>query len=475
MNNLRIKTNYINLGSKFHHLTSSIPLENPKLASYNLSLANELGLSEETLNSKEFVEFINGTFRVQGSFPHAMAYSGHQFGYFVPNLGDGRALNLGALKNYNLQLKGAGKTAYSRDADGRAVLRSSIREYLMSEAMHGLGIPSTRALGIISSDSNVFRESIEKGSIVLRASSSWIRFGSFEFFYLGQAKKENVTLLADYVIQESYPHLKGLQNCYTELFCEVVDKTVELIALWQSVGFMHGVMNTDNMSINGLTLDYGPFAFMETFNKSKICNTSDYEGRYSFENQPFIAQWNLLVLAKAFSPIAEQKPLEDYANLFMLKYKKRYLQLMSKKLGLDKKEDSDALLVAELLNVLQKCEIDYTPFFYKLSHARFDEIIFMNKANPQLKEWLQLYKNRLLNEDMKESERLERMQKMNPKYVLKNYILQEVIDLAEQGDFSLLNSMLEIAQNPYAQHHEFESYAESVTKELRDIICSCSS
>jgi uncharacterized protein YdiU (UPF0061 family) len=475
MKRLTLTTDFLALASKFYTVSSSIPLENPKLASVNVALAKELGLSEQALTSREFVEFMNGTFQAKGSIPHAMAYAGHQFGYFVPNLGDGRALNLGKLHNCHLQLKGAGKTAYSRDADGRAVLRSSIREYLMSEAMHALGIPTTRALGILSSDTSVFREREERGSIVLRAASSWIRFGSFEFSYLGQHKKESVTLLADFVLQESYPHLKEQQNCYTELFFEVVDKTIELIAHWQSVGFMHGVMNTDNMSIAGLTLDYGPFAFMERFDKSKVCNTSDYDGRYSFENQPFMAQWNLLMLAKAFSPIAEQKHLEEYANLFMTKYKKRYLQLMSQKLGLDTKEEGDGALVAELLSVLQKYEIDYTPFFYKLSHARFDEIIATNAEAPELKAWLEKYEKRVLNQELQERERLERMQKINPKYVLKNSMLQEVIELAEQGDFSLLESMLQIAQNPFAEHKEFERYALSLPKELSEIRCSCSS
>lgn len=473
MKNITLQTKYINLDSKFYHLTTVTPLLNPKLASYNLALAKELGLNEEILNSEEFVAFINGTLTLEGSFPHAMAYSGHQFGYFVPNLGDGRALNLGALKNYNLQLKGAGKTAYSRDGDGRAVLRSSIREYLMSEAMHALGTPTTRALGIISSDTSVFRESAERGSIVLRASPSWIRFGSFEFFYLGQNKSENLKILADYVMDESYPHLKGLQNCYAELFFEVVDKTVEMIALWQSVGFMHGVMNTDNMSIAGLTIDYGPYAFMETFMKSKICNTSDYDGRYSFENQPFIAQWNLLVLAKAFSPIAELQLLESYANLFIGKYKKRYYELMSKKLGLANKEDSDATLISELLNAMQKCELDYTPFFYNLSRNNFDAIVIMGNGCGEIKEWLEVYKKRVSSEN--ESRRVELMQKINPKYVLKNYMLQDVIDRAEKGDFALLNEMLKIAQNPYDEHKEFEYYAQSVPKELSGLICSCSS
>lgn len=255
-----------NLSQKSYQKVTPMPLSNPKRVSINTLLAKQIGFDETTLDSKEFIDFINGTYIAKGSIPFGKAYSGHQFGYFVPNLGDGRAIHLGVKNNYHLQLKGAGITPYSRDGDGRAVLRSSIREYLMSEAMYGLGIATTRAVGIISSDTKVLRSyEQEPGSIVLRASSSWIRFGSFEYASFVSRSKEEIKTLADIVIQESYPHLQNSQNRYEELYFAVVDKTIDLIAKWQSIGFMHGVLNTDNMSIDGLTIDYGPYAMMEEF------------------------------------------------------------------------------------------------------------------------------------------------------------------------------------------------------------------
>ncbi|MDB2405511.1 YdiU family protein [Arcobacteraceae bacterium] len=450
---------------------SAMPLSNPTLVSVNKPLAQEMGLTLDTLSTDEFLRFINGDYIVNGSKPFAKAYSGHQFGYFVPNLGDGRAINLGKLEKYHLQLKGAGVTPYSRDGDGRAVLRSSIREYLMSEAMYGLGIPTTRAVAIISSSTTrVLRNyEQEKGAIVLRASSSWIRFGSFEFAYLGKKKKENIQKLADLVIEENYNHLQDKQNKYEELYFAVVDKTIELLALWQSVGFMHGVMNTDNMSIDGLTIDYGPYAMMEEFDKGFICNLSDKEGRYSFENQPFIAHWNLSVLAKVLSPIADHKLLESYNDTFIKKYKKRYFAIMKEKLGLHDTTIDDTSLLLRMFSALHSESIDYTSFFYGLSTGDFSFI-----ETSQLKSWLELYKKRLEKEELSKKDRLTKMKAINPKYILRNYMLQDAIDAAENGDFNLVDNLLNIAQNPYAEHKGFEHYTQ-VNKKFRALKCSCSS
>ena len=464
MKNIELKIDYLRLDDKYHSITKATPLENPTLISVNHNLAQELGLSDESLQSQEFVDFINGEFIAKGSIPYTSAYAGHQFGYFVPNLGDGRAINLGALNGYHLQTKGSGRTPYSRDGDGRAVLRSSIREYLMSEAMHGLSIPTTRALGLIDSTTKVAREKWERGAIVLRVSPSWVRFGTIEFFYMGKNKEENLKSILEHVIEESYPHLHEVtNNRYEELYFEIVDRTVELIALWQSVGFMHGVMNTDNMSIAGLTIDYGPFAFMDSFERGRICNHSDYDGRYSYEAQPFIAQWNLLVLAKAFSPVADLNTLEAYANTFIGKYKKRYFELMGQKLGLREFHEEDKALISELLKLLEVNQVDYTPFFWKLSCGVMDEKYF--------NEWYERYTQRVELID----ERLTFMKKINPKYVLKNYMLQEAIDRAEQGDYALVNGLLNIAQNPYGEHKEYERYAQPTPKEFGNISCSCSS
>jgi len=476
MTNIKLTTNYLKLDKYFYSKTNATPLKNPRLISYNTNLAKILNINEDTIKSDEFTSFVNGEYIANGSQPYAMAYSGHQFGYFVDNLGDGRALNLGKLGNFNLQLKGAGVTNYSRNADGRAVLRSSIREYLMSIAMKGLNIPTTDALAIITSDSKAFREETESCAIVLRASNSWVRFGSFERAYID--KKDNISKLkelADYVIEESYSSLVNVENKYEEMYFKIVDKTIEMIALWQSVGFMHGVMNTDNMSIEGLTIDYGPFAFMEEFDKSYICNHSDYEGRYRFENQPFIAQWNLTILAKVLSPITNHTITTSYNNQFITRFKKRYFEIMSNKLGLQKELKQDHKLILDMFLMLDLSKVDYTPFFYYLSIGNFEDIINMSIQKDETNKWINEYKKRLEDEDISINQRQKNMKQINPKYVLKNYILQEVIKDAQEGDFALLNDVVKIAQNPYDEHIKYERYAKPTPKNVGGFICSCSS
>jgi serine/tyrosine/threonine adenylyltransferase len=458
------------LHSKFYTTLEANPLINPKLVSINTTLAKKLGFDHKQLDSQEFVKFLNGEYLLNGSKPYAFAYSGHQFGYFVPNLGDGRALNLGKLQNYHLQLKGSGITPYSRDGDGRAVLRSSIREYLISEAMHRLGIPTTRALALITSDTKVLREySHEQGAIVLRASPSWIRFGSFEYAYMGKDKETSLINLANHLIDEGYPELEQQNNKYEELYFKIVDRTIELLALWQSVGFMHGVMNTDNMSALGLTIDYGPYAMMEEFDKGFICNLSDHEGRYSFENQPFIAQWNLSVLAKVLSPIADHKLMESYNDSFIGKFKKRYFSIMKEKLGLYNKNIADKKLILQLFNAMQDDKIDYTSFFYKLSKGLYDSF-----NSPNISKWLEKYKLRLELEELPKSTRFERMLKLNPKYILRNYMLQDAIDAAENGNFTLVNDLLEIVHNPYREFSKYEHYTKPKSN-FKPLKCSCSS
>lgn len=471
MKNIQLSCDILEkLNNNFYSKCNVTPLKNSKILSINKRLANKLGFSDEAINSKEFVQFLNGNYLLTGSIPYSQAYSGHQFGYFVPNLGDGRAINLGKIDNYNLQLKGAGLTPYSRNGDGRAVLRSTIREYLLSEAMYGLSIPTTRAVAMITSDTKVFREyKVEQGAIVLRASSSWIRFGSFEYAYLGKNKKENLIQLADFVIEESYPQLKNIHHKYEELYFAIVDNTLEMIALWQSVGFMHGVMNTDNMSIEGLTIDYGPYAFMEEFDKGFICNLSDHEGRYTFENQPFIAQWNLSVLAKIFSEIADYKLLESYNDTFIGKFKKRYFELIKKKLGLYTTNIDDTSLLLRLFSAMHSENIDYTSFFWNISYGDFS---FINTH--QMLAWLELYKKRLLKEKISTKNRLEKMKKTNPKYILRNSMIQDAIENAEQGDFTLVNDFLEIAHNPFGDFKKYEKYMQP-NKELKVLTYSCSS
>lgn len=458
------------LDKTFYSKIPITPLRNPILVSVNSSLANQLGFTEANITSEEFLEFLNGKYLLKGSTPYASAYSGHQFGYFVPNLGDGRAINLGKLQNYHLQLKGAGVTPYSRDGDGRAVLRSTIREYLLSEALYGLGIPTTRAVAMISSDTKVAREyAVEKGALLLRASTSWIRFGSFEYAYLSKNKKTQLTQLADYVINESYPKLQNTTHKYEELYFAIVDRTLEMIALWQSVGFMHGVMNTDNMSIAGLTIDYGPYAMMEEFDKGFVCNLSDHEGRYSFENQPFIAQWNLTVLAKVLSPIADEKLMDSYCDSFIGRFKKRYFEIIKEKLGLFNSDRDDTSLILRLFSALHSESIDYNSFFWNISCGDFS---FINTH--QMQAWLELYKKRLSEEKISKEDRLTKMRTLNPKYILRNSMIQDAIESAEKGDFTLVNDLLEIAQNPFGDFLKYQHYTKP-NKDCKAMKCSCSS
>lgn len=451
---------------------SPTPLKKPFLISANETLAELLHVSKEELESEEFVSLINGTFKLDGSEPYAMCYAGHQFGYYVPRLGDGRAINLGELDGWHLQLKGSGLTRYSRQGDGRAVLRSSIREYLMSEAMHALGVPTSRALGLIGSDENVARERWEKGAIVLRASPSWVRFGSFEYFYY-KKKYDKLEELADYVLKQSYSEFVGRENCYLLMFEEIVKRTAELMAHWQSVGFSHGVMNTDNMSIAGLTIDYGPYSFLDDYDFDFICNHTDAEGRYSFGNQPNIGHWNLMMLLTALSPLINldkgKEVLATYSTFFVQKYH----ALMCAKLGLDANKEYSKL-IQWLLNIMQNDAVDYTLFYRTLGeYETRDEITQLFISRTRINEWLDAYEKEFIPKGHFTCK--ETMKRANPKYTLKNYMLQEAIEKAQNGDFSLVNELLHVAQNPFDEHPEFERYAKATPHHFKALKLSCSS
>ncbi|HEY6093375.1 MAG TPA: YdiU family protein, partial [Gallionellaceae bacterium] len=309
---LNFDNTFARLPATFHSRLQPTPLGNPYLVSFNSRAAALIDLADDQALRPDFAEYFIGNRLLPGSEPLSMLYAGHQFGHYVPQLGDGRAILLGEIRNaagelWDVQLKGAGPTPYSRSGDGRAVLRSSIREYLCSEAMHGLGIPTTRALCIVGSDDEVYRERIETAAVVTRLAPSHVRFGSFEVFYYRQQVAQ-IEALADYVIARHFPHLTGVPGRFGRLLHEVMTRTARLMARWQAVGFMHGVMNTDNMSILGLTFDYGPFGFMEAYNPGHVCNHSDHGGRYAFDQQPQIGLWNLTALAQAMSPLV---PLQE--------------------------------------------------------------------------------------------------------------------------------------------------------------------
>lgn len=473
---LTLSTPYRELEAIFFTDTAVTPLLNPFIISSSNDAAKLLGVTEDLALDEKLVAIVNGEEKLAGSQSFSMCYAGHQFGYFVPRLGDGRAINLGKVNGQNLQLKGAGPTLYSRQGDGRAVLRSSIREYLMSEAMHGLGISTSRALALIGSDSNVTREGMEKAAIVLRLSPTWVRFGTFEYF---NATGEHARLeeLADYVIDESFPHLKGVEGAYLKMYESIMKNTAETIARWQSVGFNHGVMNTDNMSIDGRTIDYGPFAFLDDFDLSYVCNHTDTEGRYSFGNQANVAKWNLNSLAKALSAILNYddslKVLEGFSELF----ESFYVKIMFDKMGLTLSGKDDVELVGWLLGTLGSASIDYSLFFRTLSSydGNRSRLLALVEVQEPLDDWLDSYDTRLKDETISTEKRHQKMLKTNPKYVLKNHILQESIDDAVKGDFRKVNDLLTVALDPFSQHPELEHLCKSAPKAAKNLKLSCSS
>ena len=472
LKDIKLKNPYLQLPSLCYDRVQPAPLKKPFLIHFNREVAKELGMELE----EETLALVNGELELEGSDTFAMCYAGHQFGHFVPRLGDGRAINIGTVNNLHMQLKGAGQTLYSRSGDGRAVLRSSIREYLMSEAMHGLGIETTRALAIIGSEHQVYRENWENASIVLRVSPSWIRFGTFEYFAHSKNFKE-LEALADYAINESYPHLNDEKDKYYHFFTEVMGKTAQLMATWQSVGFTHGVMNTDNMSIHGLTIDYGPYAFLDDYDTAFICNHTDQNGRYSFGNQPRIGEWNLRALSLALSPLVAQERLDKIIEHYGRIYSRHFLYLMGRKLGLDQVTDDDFELMKHMFGMLQTLSVDYTLFFRTLSRydGERDALLKLGMYHQPMNDWLDEYDKRLEENKRTEAERQEQMLTTNPKFVLKNYMLQEAIEFAEKGDYSLVEVLFNIAQTPYDEHTAFESWAGKTPDAFKNQKLSCSS
>ena len=471
------ESSYLKLDKDFYTLNKPIPLDKPYFVAISQSAAQTLELDSNTLKRDSFVSFLNGESLLEEHKPFSMAYAGHQFGHYNPWLGDGRAHNLGQINAWQLQLKGSGETLYSRSADGRAALRSCIREFLMSEAMHHLGIPTTRALGVIGSQTEILRNKIENAAIVLRFSKSWVRFGTFEYFYYAK-EYAKLEMLAEYVIEESYPHLKDDANRFYKMFCEVVQKTANLIAKWQAIGFCHGVINSDNMSIDGVTLDYGPFAMLDDFNYNYVCNHTDRVGRYSYGEQPNISYWNLAMLAKALSPLVSkektQKVLDDFGAYI---YPSAYIDIMREKLGLFEKFEDDVELIRELVGALQDAYVDYTLFFRTLSHydSNRENLYDIAMEPVAIHNWLELYDLRLTKEQRSADKRKETMLGANPKYVLKNYMLEEAINLANRGDFSMVEKLLFIASHPYDELEEYEEYAKETPEIYKNIGLSCSS
>jgi len=486
LDQLNFENTFAGLPDSFHSRLLPTPLPDPYLVSFNANAAHLIDLDCAEAARADFAEHFTGNRLLPGSDPLSMLYAGHQFGHFVPQLGDGRAILLGEVRNrsgelWDVQLKGAGITPYSRQGDGRAVLRSSIREYLCSEAMHGLGIPTSRALCITGSDEEVYRERIESAAVLTRLAPSHVRFGSFEVFF-SRGQHEQIATLADYVIARHYPHLADNEDKYQLFLNEVTQRTARLMAQWQAVGFSHGVMNTDNMSILGLTFDYGPFGFMESYDPGYICNHSDPRGRYAYDQQPQVGLWNLACLAQALSPLIEKQHAHAVLDGYAPAYHRHYAELMGAKLGLQKNDANDIQLIGSLLQMMHDSQIDYTNLFRSLGNFDSSE----DAANAALRDqfidraafdaWAAAYRARLQQEPGTDGERRARMNAVNPKYILRNYLAQNAIERAEkQRDFSEIDRLLVLLGKPFDEQPEMESYAAAPPDWARKIEVSCSS
>jgi len=453
------------LGEEFYSLVQPIKLEKSHLVHVNEDLKANLKIN---LSDEELLGVCSGEKKFNATKPLSTIYAGHQFGYFVPQLGDGRSCLIGESNGYELSLKGAGTTPYSRGADGLAVLRSSIREYLCSIAMKGLNIPTTEALAIVGSDTDVVREHVESAAVVTRVAQSHIRFGHFELF-ASRSQHLEVKKLADFVIENYYPQLKG-EDSYLSLFKTVVRSTAIMIARWQAQGFSHGVMNSDNMSILGLTIDYGPFGFMEKYNPSFVCNHSDHQARYSFERQPTVALWNLQRLADTLSSLIDKekltKALEEYQEFLV----KEYTSLMRRKFGLAEVTKGDSDLINDFLQLLYSRGQDYSCSMRSLS------LQGVNNLGDAFDAWFERYDKRLTSEASSADERALMMNSVNPKFILRNYLAEVAIRKAEDlYQYDEIDTLFNLLKNPFDEHLGFESYTNEAPDWAQNLSVSCSS
>ncbi len=472
----------------FSHVTPT-PVAAPKLIAHSAEVAELLGIDAASIDTPFFAKVFGGNEPVEGMRPYAANYGGHQFGHWAGQLGDGRAISLGETINtagerWELQLKGAGPTPYSRSADGRAVLRSSVREFLCSEAMHHLGVPTTRALSLVATGETVVRDMLydgnpkaEPGAVVCRVAPSFIRFGNFEL----PAARGDLPLLeqlVEFTLRRDFPQLAASGRRGDALlsawFSEICERSAEMVAHWMRVGFVHGVMNTDNMSILGLTIDYGPYGWIDDYDPDWTPNTTDAQGhRYAFGRQAEIAYWNLSQLARALSPLFDN-PESLHAGLecFITAYTTADRHNIAAKLGLAECRDSDVKLMADLRHLLRTTEVDMTIFFRNLADidpaspiltplldAFYDEQK-QRDATPDFEDWLAHYAARLRDDPFNDEQRRQRMQTANPRYVLRNYLAQQAIDRAEKGDPGGIVELLDVLRNPYGDQPGFEAYAQ---------------
>ena len=452
---------------------SALPADPPadlKLIIDNRELREQIGLTDEDLkkiqsyclnpNANEFDTF-------------AMVYAGHQFGQFVNQLGDGRGIFLGQTDHdYDLHLKGAGKTPYSRFGDGRAVVRSSIREYIASEVMNNLNIPSTRAVALFISEEKVLRDSYEPSAVLLRSSQSHIRFGHFEFFHY-RNKSKQVKKLADYAIENYSLFDESTEEPYVNFFQTIVQKTAQMISKWQGVGFCHGVMNTDNFSILGETFDYGPYAFMESLNPEFICNTSDYEGRYRYSNQPYIGLWNCSALGEALKTLIPEAKIEEILNTYEQEFSSNLRKIYLDKFGLTMHQPGDDELIQDYLTLINNENMDYTQSFRSLIKIIQDEDVI--KGAGSLKKWKKRFLKRHEFEKSDLKDRLNIMKSINPHITPKNFQIQKVIGAVEKGDYESLHSFCDAFKNPFEENSKTQVFDEVPGVNEANIRTSCSS
>ena len=483
LTDLTFDNRFARLGDGFSTAVMPKPIAEPRLVIASPAAMALLDLDPAQAQSPVFAELFAGHKLWSTAQARAMVYSGHQFGQYNPQLGDGRGLLLGEVVNdageyWDLHLKGAGQTPYSRSADGRAVLRSSIREFLASEYLHALGIPTSRALCVTASSTPVWREKQEKAAMLLRLAPSHVRFGHFEYFYYTR-QHEQLKILLEHVLGCHFPETLQQPEPYAAFFRTVVERNAGMIARWQAYGFCHGVMNTDNMSILGITFDFGPYAFLDDFDEKHICNHSDDSGRYSFSNQVPIAHWNLAALAQALTPFVAAEQLRESLDLFLPLYQAHYLDLMRRRLGLNSAADNDQQLIERLLQLMQGSAVDYSLFFRRLGELPAEQAVarlrdeFIDLAG--FDRWAHDYCSRSAMDKRSQAERQQHMHAVNPLYLLRNYLAQQAIEAAEAGDYTAVRELHAVLSQPFVEQPGQQRYAERPPQWGKHLEISCSS
>ena len=461
---MKLSNSYIGLPEEFYQVINPVPVKSPRLIAFNEELAQYLGLK---MDPKEALKYFSGNSIPENTTPIALNYAGHQFGNFVHELGDGRATLLGEIEvnkeRFDIQLKGSGPTQFSRQGDGRSALGPVIREYIISEAMHHLDIPTTRALAAVLTGEHVFRDEIEPGGILTRIAKSHIRVGTFEYFASRQ-QWENVKLLADYTIQRHFPEIRELDNHYLELLKAVSDRQSKLIAKWMSIGFIHGVMNTDNFTISGETIDYGPCAFMDEYDPATVYSSIDHGGRYAFGNQPSIASWNLASLAGCLISFIDKdskkanelatKVLDD----FSINTNQEILDVMCQKIGLEGDSDKHQSILKDLLKIMIPNQADYTLSFRFLSQTLLGkDSLFLNqfKEEEKIKEWLSNWKVTVKELNLDSEAMVKKMDSINPIYIPRNHNVDKAIKAAYEDNLEPMNELLVVLKNPFKENKKY--------------------